>query len=230
MKPWVLQHTDDSPRPRAVPDLELPRTEWPVTRALHCGRVVSPFGRSFTATLEARRSQRTMSRAALREIVNAIAFGVRPREEVEGDRFGRTLRPSPSAGAIHPIDVLLVHGPTRVFRYAPLTHQLQALHVLARERLEAFISDCREILPEASGTGIVLVGDINRVAALYERPESLLWRDAGVLLQTLALVATAYRLAFCPLGILGTPVVRALGLSERLLGVGVALIGRHRDD
>ena len=74
----------------------------------------------------------------------------------------------------------------------------------------------------------MLVGDMNRVAALYERPESLLWRDAGVLLQTLALVATAYRLALCPLGILGTAVVRALGLPEPILGVGVALIGRVR--
>ena len=112
----------------------------------------------------------------------------------------------------------------------PLTHQLQALRVLAREDLEAFLRDCHTILPEASGTGIVLVGDINRVAALYKRPESLLWRDAGVLLQTLALVATAYRLAFCPLGILGTAVVRALGLPEPTLGVGVALIGRVRDN
>ena len=230
MKLWVSRHTDESPRPRAVPDSNLLRTEWPVTRALHCGDLVWPFEASFAATLEARRSQRAMTRATLREVVNAIAFAVRPREEVEGDPFGRTRRPSPSAGAIHPVDVLLVHGPCRVFRYAPRTHHLEALRVSAREHLDAFVEDCCEVLPEASGTGIVLVGNMNRVAALYERPESLLWRDAGVLLQTLALVATAYRLAFCPVGILGTPVLRALGLSESLLGVGVALIGRPPGD
>ncbi len=46
-------------------------------------------------------------------------------------------------------------------------------------------------------------------------------------MQTLALVATAYRLAFCPLGILGTPVVEAIGLSREVVAVGAAMIGRH---
>lgn len=204
----------------------LPRAKWPVTRTVDCDEIVSPLALSFEATLEARRSHRVMSRAPLREVVNAIAFGVRPRERIEGDALGRSLRPSPSAGAIHPIDVLLVHGSSRVFRYAPLAHQLQMLCITRREYLEAFLEDCRQVLPDAAGTAIVLVGEMNRVAAAYTRPESLLWRDAGVLLQTLALVATAYRLAFCPLGILGTPVVRAIGLSDHVSGVGVALIGR----
>ena len=230
MKPWVSPDIDENPRPRAVPDQMLPRARWPVTRALDCGEIVAPLERSFVATLEARRSHRVMTRAPLREVVNAIAFGVRPRETIESDAFGRSRRPSPSAGAIHPVDVLLVDGPTRIFRYAPHAHQLEALRVQSRRHLDAFLEDCREILPEALGTGIVLVGEMNRVAAVYKRPESLLWRDAGVLLQTLALVATAYRLAFCPLGILGAPVVQAIGLSEQISGVGVALIGRFGSD
>ena len=226
MKPWVSPDIDENPRPRARLDLEVPRAKWPVTRVLNCGDIVSPLEQSFVATLEARRSHRVMSRAPLREVVNAIAFGVRPRGTIDGDALGRSLRPSPSAGAIHPVDVLLVHGSSRIFRYAPREHQLQVLRVLTRRHLEAFIEDCHQIVPEASGTVIVLVGEMSRVAAMYKRPESLLWRDAGVLLQTLALVATAYRLAFCPLGILGMPVVRAIGLSEQISGVGVALIGR----
>ena len=221
--------TDENPRPRRRPDMILPLVEWPVSRALDCGNVVLPVEQSFLATLEARRSHRVMTRATLRELVNAVAFGVRPREIVEGDPFGRSRRPSPSAGAIHPVDVLLVHGASRVFRYAPLTHRLEILRVSQPEHLSAFIHECHQMLPEASGTAIVLVGHINRVAARYERPASLLWRDGGVLLQTLALVATAYRLAFCPLGILGTPVVHAIGLAEHISAVGVALIGRPGD-
>ena len=226
MKPWASPDIDENPRPRTVPDLKLPRAKWPVSRALGCSDIVSPLEQSFVATLETRRSHRVMSRAPLREVINAIAFGVRPRQTIKGDALGRSLRPSPSAGAIHPVDVLLVHGSSRVFRYAPLAHQLEVLRVPRRRHLETFLEDCRQVLPEASATAIVLVGEMNRVAAVYKRPESLLWRDAGVLLQTLALVATAYRLAFCPLGILGTPVVRAIGLSEQISGVGVALIGR----
>ena len=96
------------------------------------------------------------------------------------------------------------------------------------QRLRAFWKDCRQVLPEAAGTAIVFAGDMNRVAARYERPESLLWRDGGVLLQTLALVATAFRLAFCPLGILGTAAIEAVGLADHLTAVGVAMIGRPR--
>ena len=222
--------TDEDPRPRSVPDMMLPPVDWPVSRALDCGDVVSPVEQSFLTTLRGRDvPTASMTRAPLRELVNAVAFGTRPREIMEGDPFGRSRRPSPSAGAIHPVDVLLVHGVSRVFRYAPLTHQLEILRVSQPEHLHAFVHDCHQILPEASGTAIVLVGYMGRVAAVYERPASLLWRDGGALLQTLALVATAYRLAFCPLGILGTPVVHAIGLSARVSAVGVALMGRLGD-
>ena len=98
-----------------------------------------------------------------------------------------------------------------------------------QRRYVSFSTNVAILLPEASGTALVLVGCMNRVAALYKRPASLLWRDAGVLLQTLALVAEAYRLAFCPLGVLGNQVVQALGLSESASAVGAALIGRFGD-
>lgn len=180
----------------------------------------------FGAVFEARRSRRAMARATLREISNAIGFATRPREMLEADILGRARRPSPSAGALHPIDILLVCRASRVFRYAPLTHELENLRVADRTSVHAFLEDCRLLVPDAPVSALVLVGDVARVASVYEQPLSLLWRDAGVLLQTLALVTTAYRLAFCPLGILGTPVVEALRLPARAVGVGAALIGR----
>lgn len=202
------------------------RIEWPVARSLNCAEIVLPIERSFLTVLEARRSHRVMTRAPLRELINAIAYGVQPRQVLEDDPFERSRRPSPSAGAIHPVEILLVPGTSRVFRYVALTHQLEVLQVSEPTPLRQFLDECRHMVPEASGTALVLVGCMNRVAALYKRPASLLWRDAGVLLQTLALVATAYHLAFCPLGVLGTQVVEALGLSERASAVGAALIGR----
>lgn len=44
----------------------------------------------------------------------------------------------------------------------------------------------------------------------YADSETLVWRDAGAMLQTLALVAELFGLGFCPLGILGSEVVSAL--------------------
>ena len=218
--------TETEPRPRHAPDQMVRPICWPVSRTVNCGGIVPPPDQSFVATLEARRSQRFMTQASLRELVNAVAFGTQPRETMEGDSFSRSRRPSPSAGALHPVDVLLVRGASRVFRYVPLGHRLQLLHASHPEHLKVFAGDCHDILPKASGTAIVLVGDMARVAAIYHRPESLLWRDSGALLQTLALVAAAYRLAFCPLGILGLRVVHAIGLSTSVSALGAALIGR----
>lgn len=91
--------------------------------------------------------------------------------------------------------------------------------------MRQFCDNCCELLPEASGYGLVLVGDEGKVAAVYEHPSSLLWRDAGAVLQTIALVCTAYGLAFCPLGIEGQDAVDAVALPRRARGVGVGLIG-----
>ena len=221
----MSRRTDESPRPRVVPGAPHSRTEFPVSRVVRCRTVTKPPPYSFVATLESRRSQAVMNRVPLGEVVNLVAFAVRPREVKVGDAFGRSRRPSPSAGAIHPVEVLLVQG-TRVFHYAEATHELEALRISQPRHLNAFAKDCQEILPAAMGTAIVLVGDLSRVGAVYERPESLMWRDGGALLQTLALAATAYGLAFCPLGILGTSVLDAIERAE-LAALGVALIGRR---
>lgn len=165
----------------------------------------------------------------MREIVNAIAFATRPRALLDGDQYRRSRRPSASAGALHPVDLLLVHPASRVFRYDPMTHCLQRLRIVRQEPFDAFITDCSMVLPQAGGTALVLVGDLARVDAVYDNPASLLWRDAGALLQTLGLVSAVYRLAFCPVGILGGTVVRALELPPRAVALGVAIIGRTAD-
>ena len=222
-----MRPTDDNPRPRPKPLPQPSVTKFPVSRVVKCRRITEPARRSFVSTFEGRRSTTVMRPAPLSEVVNAVAFATRPRQILLGDAVGRSRRPSPSGGAIHPVDTLFVHSQTRVFRYAPMAHELEVLRVSKPDHVAAFMADCREILPAGCGTPIVLAGDLERVHSVYRRPESLLWRDGGALLQTLALSASAYELAFCPLGILGTPVLHAIGRERELTGIGVALIGRR---
>ena len=222
----VKDHTD--PRPKSPPEA-VPLVPWPVQRTLRCPPTTPPPLTSFTGVFEARRSSREMTHAPLREIVNVLAFATQPRFVLASDALKRTRRPSPSAGALHPIDIALVdwRGAPRLMRYDSLLHQLDILVPLTfLDDLRELAHTSEEILPGARGTAIVLLGDLARVAATYDNPDTLLWRDAGALLQTLFLAATAFRLAFCPLGILGHEVVRALGLEQRLTAAGVALIGR----
>jgi hypothetical protein len=111
-------------------------------------------------------------------------------------------------------------------RYEMRRHQLQVLTPKEKGKIGNLVEAIQEILPDANGTAVVLLGDLERVAAVYENPCSLLWRDAGALLQTLFLSATAFRLAFCPIGLMGHELIEALGLEDRLVGVGAAMIGR----
>jgi len=116
-------------------------------------------------------------------------------------------------------------------RYDPCGHRLQLLAVKDRAALKRLDANCTEILPEARGMVMVLLGDLSRVKAVYDNPWSLLWRDAGALLQTLALCAAAYRLAFCPLGALGSEILGALDLGGRdIIPAGIAMIGRPVDN
>jgi hypothetical protein len=112
-------------------------------------------------------------------------------------------------------------------RYDALGHSVEILRVSHPEKLREFADVCADLLPDARGTALVLIADQLRVGPLYDNFATLIWRDAGALLQTLALVACAYRLGFCPLGIVGNQVVSALSLSpEHALAVGCAMIGR----
>jgi Nitroreductase family len=170
-----------------------------------------------------------MTRAPLREIINWIAFSTRPRFVLASDTLKRTRRPSPSAGALHPLDVTLVdwRGAPRLMHYDSFLHQLDILGPLkGLDHLRQLAHATEEIVSGARGTAVVLLGDVARVGAAYDNPDTLFWRDAGALLQTLFLAATAFRLAFCPLGVLGQQVVQALGLEQQLIAAGVALIGR----
>jgi hypothetical protein len=171
-----------------------------------------------------------MQRAPLRELINALAYATAPRSVLEGDVFMRSRRPSPSAGALHPMETVLVdwRGSPRAMRYNARVHRLELLVVTNPGPLRHFARTCADMLPDAWGTALVFIGHESRVAAAYEDPASLLWRDSGALMQTLFLTATAFRLAFCPLGILGHEVIQALGLPRDVVATGAALLGRPR--
>ena len=223
---------EPDPRPKLSPNAP-DGIVWPVRSRLRCPLVTPPQDELFVALLEARRSDRTMRPAPLREIVNALAFAIRPRFVREDDVHNRTRRPTVSAGALHAIEVVIVdwRGSPRVLRYDFMTHRLEPLRIAQPVSLRQFAKACAAILPDAAGTALALIGDERRIEALYEHPISLLWRDAGALLQTLAMVSAAYRLAFCPLGILGGEVVDALGLDRRTARpLGCAAIGRRLFD
>jgi hypothetical protein len=174
-----------------------------------------------------------MRPAPLREIVNFVAFVTAPRIIKDRDPMLRSRRPSVSSGALHPIEIVLIDmgRACRTMRFNAWDHRLEMLTVRHPSLISEFRDKCGSLLPSSRGTIMVLLGSVPVVAAVYESPMSLLWRDAGALLQTLAFAATAYQLAFCPLGILGSEVTPAIGLdTDNIQSVGIAMVGHVSAD
>jgi hypothetical protein len=138
--------------------------------------------------------------------------------------FPLTQRPAPSAGAIHPVH-LVVQDPalTGWHRYDPVGHALVsvpcALDVVAVRR------HMDELIAAPAATLLLLAAEPGKTASKYSDPCSLVWRDAGVLLGYLSLAAEALDLAFVPLGVTADPWVAGLVDEPGLAGVGAALVG-----
>jgi hypothetical protein len=129
----------------------------------------------------------------------------------------------PSAGAIHPIHILVCDLETRQLRrYDGQAHAFQVLHDLLPEELAR---ECSKVLPPNKGTLLLFVAEPGKTAAKYVDPLSLVWRDAGVLQGGMALAAEALRLNFCLLGITGDPWAASLSKEGKLRGVGAAFVG-----
>lgn len=126
---------------------------------------------------------------------------------------------------MHPIHVLLGRDGQAWQRYDPAEHTL--VEVRGSEPLAAAArASAGELVPLRSGVLVVLVAEPGKTAAKYANSESLVWRDAGVLLGYMSVVAEALGLGFCPLGITGQAYVSALSADARLTGVGLAVVGR----
>lgn len=203
---------------------------WPVRRRLQLPLFDPPQVGSFSDVLETRRSVDAIAAAPLSEILRCLSLAMRARQARIDDPYRRTRRPSASAGALHPIHAVLVNsgGTPRAARYDPLSHTLDCLSVRRPDQLRAFRENAQLVLPKARGLWLVFGAERAKTAAVYEQPESLVWRDAGALMQTCHLCATALDLAFCPLGILGHELTPALfGDTPGLMPAGIACVGRH---
>lgn len=140
--------------------------------------------------------------------------------------FELEQRPAPSAGAIHPIHVLLkLPDEVEWCRYDSRSHALIDCPG-SGGLFEELSAEIETSLPSSSATKLLLVAEPGKTQAKYNDASSLVWRDAGALLGIMAVVAEALSLHYSPLGITGDPWVSRLGPDGVFAGVGVAVVGR----
>lgn len=183
--------------------------------------------------MERRRSVRRMQAASLREIVNMIGWVVARSCTSVHQTIPRSRALAASAGGLQAVEPILIpRFGARVFRFDGHSARLAILRLADPSMMESFRKRVREMAPHASEChAVVFAANMTLVRACYERADTLVLRDAGVLQQTVHIAAEAFRLAALPLGILGRDACGAiLPSGSGVEGVGVMLLGRRPAD
>lgn len=210
------------PLPEAKPYTPL---AWPAGAHVPLPPPSEVAARSFGDVALARRTRRDFSALEAGQLSALLSLTCRVQQVGDATLgFPLTRCPAPSAGAIHPIHLILLESGTSAWqRYDPFQHALvnmptsvDAQHV--RRAME-------ELLSAPGATLLLLAAEIGMTAAKYDHPWSLVWRDAGVLLGWLSMAAEALDLSFCPLGVTGEPWTSQLLDQPGLMGVGAAFVG-----
>jgi SagB-type dehydrogenase family enzyme len=175
-----------------------------------------------------RRSGREYAAPSIEELAHLLSLSCRVREVLSpAGTLPQSSRPAPSAGALHPIHIILHRrNEPQWNRYDPYTHALWELRSdtppsVVRGALES-------VLPGGDATLMLFAAEPGLTFAKYHRACSLIWRDAGVLQGFLSLAAAAIGLNFCLVGVTGEPWVRGLVEQDALVGVGAAYVGAAR--
>ena len=219
-----------NPRPKHTLGRYKP-VAWPQGDSLALDTNGAYLAPDLAAILATRRSRRNFVAPATIEDLSALFDLCARTQEVQISDLGFDLefKPHPASGAIHSIHCLVQQRSGEEWRkYDPRSHELMVLPG-SSEAAYAVRLAAEELMPTGSASLIALVAEPGKSAAKYDFPESLIWRDAGVMLGYFSIAAEALGLAFCPLGITGDPVIaNTLDQQGRLRGVGLALLGRLR--
>ncbi|MCB1864335.1 MAG: hypothetical protein KDG50_02825 [Chromatiales bacterium] len=164
---------------------------------------------------------------SIQDISTLLWFTQRHTATIPGT-IDRVKSPIPTAGALACVRTVVLGAHEEAWIYDAAEHR--------SEVLSAPVDMCDQIRTSASeffnvGEGLLLLFFAYRpfVTKYYESPDSLVLREAGVLLGTLALIAEALEFSFCPLGATAENwLVNLLGGSEKvIIPAGAAVVGRR---
>jgi len=221
-----LKRTDPSPTGAAP---RSPAIDWVNPRRLDLDPGVARSGLlDFGEVLRSRRSTRRLEKATLQQVAAVVREALKADYTGTGMHEGRKRKRVISAGALHPVNCVLIDPDEGAIYYDDENDVFVAVQPRDQALLGTYLAKCEDVLPTARGHVIGLIADVRDLSSVYTDHETLLWRDAGAVLQTLALTSEASNLGFCPLGILGQELADALlGNDQAFVGVGAAAIGRR---
>ena len=180
--------------------------------------------------IEERRSTRNFRKRLLQEIGDLLWLSVKVRNiHVQDNGYILSQRPSASAGARHPIDIIVVYKnedeSSLAYYYNPFEHSLQHLGITS-DLIDSLQQHLNESIKIGMGTVLWFIAHPTRTEAKYENAQSLIWRDAGALVHSIQIACATLGYNSCPVGTLGDPFLSNLFTTDaRIFGVGGIIIG-----
>ena len=219
------------PTPKKLNPTQLPlkplKPSWKVIKNIRLPREFKCPTADLFDLLETRKSRREFQALNIQDISTLLWFTQRQTAVIPGTPF-RVKSPIPTAGALASVRTIVLKYSKGAWIYDNVGHQAEVL--------PATTDTCNKIRKSADkffniGQGSILLFFAYRpfITTYYESPESLVLREAGVLLATLGLVAEAMEFSFCPLGTTAEDwLMSLLGCGEQLIiPAGAAVVGRR---
>jgi SagB-type dehydrogenase family enzyme len=214
------------PFPKIIEDIFEPFV-YPVKNKQLLNRNFNPKPKDFLSTMIERRSSRSISKLTLVQLEELLFYSCKITSiDLNDSGFIKSKRITPSAGARHPVDLLIsLPDDLRTLNYYnPLDHSLSEL-LVEQNILDDFFSTIDKNLSIENACVIWFSIQTNKTASKYGNPESLYWKDTGALLYCIQLMATYLGLKSCPLGTLSSSSFNKLFKDSSIVSGGGIIIG-----
>lgn len=218
----------NNPTPRDKEEQPL-QINYPIVNTLQLDKPIHFKPINFWDVIDNRNSTRNFRRLFLEEISAVLWASSKVKSlSLQENGYILTKRPASSAGARHPIDLIVI-SPTLnckdLHYYNPFDHTLNKLN-LTEFPLDDFLNHVSSIISLVDGTVVWFICHPHRTSAKYDNFQSLVWRDAGVLIHSIQIACCGLGLSSCPVGSLGEPFISS-GFSRigDIFGVGGIIIG-----
>lgn len=218
----------NNPQPKPTEE-RVTSFDYPIQHTVKLSQDIDPLSARFDEVITSRKSQRTFSGINLQQLSNILWYTAKVKQTfVQENGYILTHRGTPSAGARHPIDMLIINrtllNSNLPHYYNPFEHTLNMLDLSAQPVVD-FIEHINAIISITNATIIWFVAHPERTEAKYENPETLIWRDAGALINSIQLTCAASNVNCCSIGSLGEPFIGNFFNQTDIFGAGGLLIG-----
>jgi SagB-type dehydrogenase family enzyme len=203
---------------------------YPIEETINLTRPTNFPPINFWDVLDNRKSHRNFRKLSLEEISKVLWSAAKVKEiQGQADGYMLTRRPSASAGARHPIDILIIspalENNQNIYYYNPFDHSLNKLGI-EKQVLTEFSHHANSILSIYEGSLVWFLSHPDRTSTKYDNPLSLIWRDAGALIHSFQVACSGLNINSCAIGTLGEPFMSTMfSKFGKTFGAGGIIIG-----